>query len=184
MVQRASRTRRSSAAVLFGEVLGAGEDFGGVAAAEFAVGSLAGLEFGEFEVFEESGEIGAGDLGGIDERTRGIGDAVDAAVDVVAQRIARGVLHVADEHVVPVDDVEGAVGRELEVDGAEVSVGGLIRSWRLRLDGGAVVDGVVLLDAEEADRVAGEEVALDFIGEVARGDELGAGGRGGRGVRS
>ena len=51
-------------------------------------------------------------------------DDVKAAVLVVAVRIARVVLHVADEDVVPVDHVERAVGRGVGVDRAEAFVGG------------------------------------------------------------
>ena len=42
---------------------------------------------------------------------------------VVAVRIANRVLHVADERVEPVADVERAVRAELEVDRAEVGIG-------------------------------------------------------------
>jgi len=100
-----------------------GEDFGSVAGAEFAAGAVAGAVFGEGEVFEEGGEGGLVDFGGFDEEAVGVGDAVDAAVFVVAEGIAGAVLHVADEDVVPVDEVEGAIGREFEIDGAEVAIG-------------------------------------------------------------
>jgi len=46
------------------------------------------------------------DLCWFDEGACRVGDTVDAAVLVVAEGIARAVLHVADEDVVPVDEVE------------------------------------------------------------------------------
>ena len=97
-------------------------------------------------------------------------------MDVVAQRIAGVVLHVADEDVVPVDDVERAVGRELEVHGAEVAVGAFQQILAVRgFPAGAVFLDLVLLDAEEADGVAQQDVALDFIREMARRNDLDAG---------
>ena len=46
------------------------------------------------------------DFGGLDEGATWVGDTVDAAVFVVAEGIAGAVLHVADENVVPVAEVE------------------------------------------------------------------------------
>jgi hypothetical protein len=60
-------------------------------------------------------------LGGFDLGAFGICNAVDAPVFMVAERIACAVLHVADEDVVPVDKVERAIGRELEVNGTKVA---------------------------------------------------------------
>ena len=112
-----------------------------------------------------------------DEWSVRVGDAVDAAVDVVAEWIAGAVLHVADEYVVPVDDVERAVGGELHVDGAEVAVGAGEQVVAVgAFVAGAVVGDLVLFGAEEADGVVDEDVALDVVGEVAAGDELEAGG--------
>ena len=86
---------------------------------------------------------------------------------VVAERVAGVVLHVADEDVVPVDDVEGAVGRKLEVHGAEVAVFALEEIVaELGLPAGAVVLDLMLLDAEESDGVCEDDVALHFVGEV------------------
>lgn len=106
-----------------------------------------------------------------------IGDAVDAAVVVVAIRIARVVLHVADEGVVPVHDIERAIGGELEVHGPEVAIGGGNQVG----DEFALVASAVLADlahagAEEADAVADHEGTLMRVGEMAGGDELRAGG--------
>lgn len=83
-----------------------GEDFGGISGAEFAAGAVAGAVFGEGEVFEEGGDWGVVDLGGLDEGAFRVGDAVNAAVEVVAEGIACAVLHVPDEDVVPIDEVE------------------------------------------------------------------------------
>ena len=102
-------------------------------------------------------------------------DAPDAATRLVAARIANRVLHVTDERIEPVDHVERAVGSELHADRPEVRVGGL--QQRLHFDAdetGALLDGLVLLDAEEPDDVVVEEVALRGLGEVAALDEFAA----------
>lgn len=104
--------------------LQSGNDELGVTVTKFAAGAVASAGFGEGEVFEEFGEAGVVDFGGFDEWATWVSDAVDATVFVIAEGVAGAVLHVADEDVVPVAEVEGAIGRELVVDGAEVAVGG------------------------------------------------------------
>jgi hypothetical protein len=143
------------------------------AAAEFAAAAVAGAVFREFEVIEESDDGSAVDFCWFEERAGRVGDAVDAAVDVVAERVAGVVLHVTDEDIVPVDQVERAIWGELEVDGAEVAVVGLeevVAEFGFPA-GAFVIDGV-LFDAEEADGVAEEDVALDIVREVSGGDEF------------
>jgi len=142
-------------------------------AAKLTPGAVAAAVFGEGQVCKEFLERGIVDFGGLNEGAAWIGDAVDAAVFVVAERIAGGVLHVADEDVVPVAEVEGAVGCELVVDGAEVTVGGGEEVVAVSgLVAGFGVEDLMLFEAEEADGVSEDDVALDFVGEVAAGDEF------------
>ena len=56
---------------------------------------------------------------------RGRADPPDPAVRLVARRIAILVVLVADDRVIPVDDVDRAVGADLHVDRAEVPVAGM-----------------------------------------------------------
>ena len=42
---------------------------------------------------------------------------------MITAGITDRVLHVSDQGVVPVDDVEGAIGCELEIDGTEIGIG-------------------------------------------------------------
>lgn len=100
-----------------------GEEFSRVTAADFAAGAIAGAVFGEGEIIEEGFEGSLVDFCGFDEGAGGAGDTVDAAVLVIAEGIAGAVLHVADEDVVPVAEVERAIGREFQIDGPEVAVG-------------------------------------------------------------
>ena len=97
---------------------------------------------------------------------------------VVAVGVAERVLHVADQRVEPVDDVQRAVGAELDVDRAEVRVGRLAAAAR-RLVGRearAVLLHLVAADALEADAVVEQEVALGLGREVAAADQLAAAG--------
>ena len=82
------------------------EDICGGMLAEFAAGAVAGAVFGELEILQEFCDRLAINWGGLDEGTGGIGDPVDAAMNVIAVGVPGIVLHVADEDVVPIDDVE------------------------------------------------------------------------------
>ena len=105
-----------------------------------------------------------------------VGDAVDAAVRAVAAGVAEVVLHVADDRVLPVEEVDGAVRPDLEVRRAEVRIGG--GDDRLHLgagEAGTLVLDLVLEDALEADHVGHQQVALVRLGEVPAGEDLDAG---------
>ena len=118
---------------------------------------------------------GAVDHRGIEQGPALRGDAPHAAAGDVAAGIPQRVLHVPDERVEPVDDVERAVGPELHADRAEVRVRGLEQWLDLQADEArALFHRAVLLDALEADDVVVEEVALRGLGEVAAADELAA----------
>ena len=120
------------------------------------------------------------DRDGLLQRSPGRGEPEDAAVRVVAVGVADVVLHVADDHVVPVGDVERAVGAHDRVGGPEVAVLALEERphrgapdlARLPARVVAVAVEVILLHAEEPDRVADEEVLLHVVGEVRRRDDL------------
>ena len=157
-----------------------GEHLGGRTGTQLAAGAVAGAVFGLLEVREQFGDGGAGDLGGLDQRPPGVGDAVDAAVLMVAVRVARVVLHVPDQRVVPIEEVERTIGRELQVHRAEVAVGGTEQvAIGLAHEACAVVALRPEADAQEADRIARHEVALVRVGEVARRHELPARARAG-----
>ena len=117
---------------------------------------------------------------------------------VVAVGVADVVLHVADDDVVPVGNVEGTVFAEDGIAGAEILVAahekaagfvfgdaaiglsnfdGEVCASRLAPDrsGLGIAGEVVVLDAEEADDVADEEVALHVFGEVGAADDLAGG---------
>jgi hypothetical protein len=77
---------------------------------------------GVLQVFEQRGDRLAVDGDGLLQLAARGGDAIDAAVFVVAVRVAHVVLHVADDDVVPVGEVERAIGREDGIGRTEVLV--------------------------------------------------------------
>ena len=175
-----------------------GDDFGGGALAEFDAGAMAHAVGGMFQVFEQGGDGLAVDGDGLLQLAAFGGHAVDAAVFVVAVGVADVVLHVADDDVVPVGNVEGTIFAEDGIAGAEVFVaaheqaagfilgdaavglrdfdGEVCASWLAPDRSGLGIAGeVVVLDAEEADDVADEEVALHVLGEVGAADDFAGG---------
>ena len=156
--------------------LHAGDDFRGVVFAELDLGEVADLVFAALEQFEQRGDRLAVDLGLPREWAALGGDAVDAAVLVVAVCVAEMALEVADERVVPVHDVERAIGTGGGIDRAEIKIlrledVGLARA----LDAGAVGLEVDAVDALKADAVRVEIVAPIFVGEMPARENRAAG---------
>lgn len=106
-----------------------------------------------------------------------MGDPINAAVSVIAQGIAGGVLHVADELVVPVHDVKRSVGGKLQVHRPKVGIAGDKQVLPMAAAiAGSVIFESVLFGAEKADAVVQNVVALHFVREMAAGDKFQAGG--------
>ena len=157
--------------------LQAGEDFVGLTTTEFETRARTGAIFRQREVGEQHVDRGASDDRGLHERTRGIGNPIDTTMDMVAHRVTRAVLHVPDERIVPVGDVQGTIRRELHGDRPEITVG---RLQEVLAEGqgetGAILAHGMLLGAEEADGVIDQDIALDVVREMAAADELETGG--------
>src|SRR5262245_7980868 len=94
----------------------------------------------------------------------------------IAARIAKVVLHVADDRVVPIGEIERAVGSDFEVRRPEVRIAGG-EQWLDFRGGkaGALVRYLVLQDALKANHVADEQSALHRLGKVAARKILDAG---------
>ena len=167
---------------LFNPLLGGGDDFFGVAAAEFDVGALANAIDGMFEIFEERGNGESGDGYGFLEGAIFVDEAIDASVGVVAVGVTDIVLHVTDDEVLPIGDVEGAIGTEDGVGGAEIFViafeeivgwgaPDLAKAEGFVAIGEAFAVELVVFDAEVADGIEDEEILLELFGEVFAGDD-------------
>ena len=92
---------------------------------------------------------------------------------MVAQRVAGVVLHVPDQYVVPVDQVERPIGRKLHIDRAEVAVFahhqiGPVLAFVAR----SIIFQGVFFRAQKTNRVVDQEIALDIIRKMAAGNKL------------
>ena len=158
--------------------LGRGQHFVARPLPEFAADAVAGAVLVALQQPDELRRRGAGDLGRLEQRPGLVPYPPDTAVVVIAALVPERVLHVADQRVEPVDDVERAVRGELQVDGPEIDVGRVEERLDLfRGEARVLLDHPVLLDALEADRVVDQEVALRLVREVAGTHDLAAGGR-------
>ena len=86
-------------------------------------------------------------------------------------------LHVPDQRIEPIDQVQGPFGSELDVDRAEVAIGRL--QQRLDRIGGKarpVFADLILQHPLKADAVVEQVIALYVVGKVAAGDQLAAAG--------
>ena len=90
----------------------------------------------------------------------------DAAMGLIAVWVTNVVLHVADDDVLPVGDIERSIAADLEVGRAEVAVAGDEQILGLSAPDVAlvIIFHRVLLDAEEANGVADEKVTVVFLG--------------------
>ena len=95
-----------------------------VAAAQFDLGSVANARFGVFQQVEQLFDWFTGDFGWLRQRPALIGNAIYAAVDPVAARIAEVVLHVADDGIVPIRKVESAVRPDFQVGRTKAWIAG------------------------------------------------------------
>ncbi len=150
-----------------------GDDVGGGAFGQFPPHSIPRAIFRFAQQFEQRVERRAGDLGRRQQRAVLVDDAPDATVRMVSVRLAQIVLQVADQRIVPVDDVQRTVGTELQIHGPKVPV--VARRPAVRSPGAqarAVFAKLVLQHHQVADHVVLEKVALGFRREVATRNEL------------
>jgi hypothetical protein len=94
---------------------------------------------------------------------------------LVAARIAERILHVTDQRIEPVRDVERAIRSELQRHRPEVGILGL--QQRLHFDAdeaGPFLDHAILLDALKSDHVVEQEVPLRLVWELPAAYELDA----------
>ena len=123
-------------------------------------------------MIEERLHLRADELWPLDERATLRRQPPDAPIDVVAPRIPEADLAVLDDRVVPVGDVDRAVGADLDVDGPERDV------TRTQHVGHALrrVPGAVVRDHEAHDavcaEVVGDEAPLPAVGQMAPVDDL------------
>ena len=105
-----------------------------------------------------------------------IDDAINAAVFMVAIRIAQMMLQVPDDGLAPVAEVDRALRADVDRGRSERRIGRrdqLLRD-RVALEAGALFADLDAVDPLEADDVAVEEVAPELLGELPAADDGGA----------
>ena len=95
-----------------------------------------------------------------------MGHAVNATMFVVTVWVSHVVLHVADQHVVPVSNIQRAVATNFDVAWPEV----LIRRQQdwinlFRTDVGSIVGHFMLQDTQHTNDVANQKVTFVLIRE-------------------
>ena len=107
---------------LFHPLAESGDDLAGFTFAQLNLRAVADAIDRMFQVIEQGGDRLAVDGHWFLQRLLLVDQAVDTTVLLVAVGIADVVLHVADDHVLPVRDVEPTVCAENRVGGAEILV--------------------------------------------------------------
>ena len=149
------------------------DDLRGRTTAQLATRAVAGAVLGRLQVLEQLRQAGTGYFRRRHQRARRVGHPVNAAMVVVALRIAGVVLHVPDEGVVPVEEVQRAIWSELEVHRAEVRIAGADEvAGQGAGEPGSVFAHRAEVETQEPNAVAGHELTLPVFREMPGGDEL------------
>src|SRR4051794_7880786 len=89
---------------------------------------------------------------------------------MVAIGVAEMMLHVADDWVLPIGHIDRTVGSDVHGGGAEVSVAGTNQVLHpLAFEARAFLVDFDTIDALEADDVAVQKIALEFLREMPAG---------------
>src|SRR5512146_2552262 len=91
-------------------------------AAEFDARPITNAVFGFAQQIEQFGNRFPRDPDGLDRRTRSARHAIDTPVDVVATGVAQMMLEMADDRILPLEEVNRPIGSDLEIDGPEIRV--------------------------------------------------------------
>ena len=86
---------------------------------------------------------------------------------MVTQGITCIVLHVADQYIVPVKEIQGSIWSKLHVHRAKVSVAALNQVLAMRTHiPGPIINHRMLLHPQESNRVVDQQISLNLIREV------------------
>ncbi len=154
---------------------------------QFDFRELARGVFVFFEEIEKLLDRLAVDFLRLEQGPRGIGQAVDSSVLVIAIWVTQVVLQVANQHLRPIHHVQRTVWCYCDAAGSEVRVffdvslekRGL---ERFAFEAGAFLGNLCPEDSLKADDVGVEEESLPVVGEMATAENRGAGAWAGRAV--
>src|SRR5258706_14865850 len=84
---------------------------------KFNSGPIANPVFWLFQQIKQFVDRLSGNLDRLQQRPAFVSDAINAAVFTVTARIAQIVLHVSDDWVVPIEEIDGTVRTDFEIGG-------------------------------------------------------------------
>ena len=145
----------------------------GIAASQFPAAPVSASVLRKFEVVQQSFNRGTCYLSGFDQGTGRIGDAINAPVDVIAIRVPGIVLHMADQNIVPVDQVKRTVRSKFHIHWPEVRIisrNQILAMFTLKTGFGSLHS--MLLGSQKSNGVIDQKVSLNFIRKVAAGYEF------------
>ena len=128
-----------------------------------------------FEQIEQLRNRLASNGGGLEQVATFVADSIDTTVNLVTGRVSQVVLHVTDDRVLPVCEVDAPIRSDFDIGRAEVRIGG--EDDRLNFGGseaGVLLLQLVLQDPLEADHVVDQDVASMLFGEMAAAEDFGS----------
>ena len=112
----------------------------------------------------------------LDQRAGRVGNAVDPAMLMISIGITGIVLHVSNQCILPIDDIERAIRCEFEVGGSKVQVLGNKKILSVfSSKSGVLIDDLMLLRSKLSDVVVNQNITLDFVREMPAGYEFDSG---------
>ena len=127
------------------------------------------------------GLTGNGGRGG--QRATFVGEAIDAAMDVVTVGVAQVALEMADQRRAPIDDVDRAIGAHGSINRPKISITrGHEISLTLTFNTGAVINEFEAIDTLETDDIRIEIISPILRREMRAGDDATPSRRPGRSV--
>src|SRR3954471_9198297 len=156
-------------------------DFGRIVLPEFDLRPFTNLVLRIFQQIQQSRNGRASNVWPFIKRTLGTCDSVNAAMLVIAVRIAQVMLHMPDDWVLPVREINRSIRPDVDGHRPEIRIAGTDQ-WRINgftLKSRALFTHLDAIDPLEADDIAIEEVVLILIREMAAGQHRRAGTRAG-----
>ena len=150
-----------------GPLPGGGDDLGGIVLAQLDLGEFAHAVLVLLQEFKQRGDGLAVDFLRLEQRAAFVSDAVDAAVFVVTVRVADVMLHVADDVVGPIAEVERPVRADADADGTKIRIRRRDEMLqRFAFQTSAVLADLHAVNALERDDVDIEKTSLELLGEM------------------
>ena len=92
---------------------------------------------------------------------------------MVTQGISCIVLHVSDEDIVPIHNVEGAIWGSFHINGSKIPIRGndqILSPLAGKAD--SVIQHLVLLGTQKSDGIVDDHIALNVIWKMSAGDKF------------